>query len=504
MEEQDKAKLQELIEELGKYRGRHTELITVYAPQGSNINQIANQIASEQSTAMNIKSKATRTNVIDALERIIRHLKLYKNIPQNGMAIFCGNISEREGQPDLKIWAIETPQPLRVKFYRCDQVFVLEPLKDMLQSIDVYGLIVLDRREATIGVLDGKSITKLKHLTSGVPGKFKSGGQCLDPRSVIKTKKGLKSLKEIEIGDEVKALDLKLGNEIFTKATDKWVKKKLAYREIFVSDCWSVICSLDHTLFKEENGDPVEISAKDLKVGESLITFYDNGPTRGVQPVEIIKIEDFKKEIELIDIETSSHNFFANGILVHNSAARFDRLTEEMAKEFYRRISESMRDAFTEMPKLKGILVGGPGPTKEQFLKEGQIAVDLRRKILAVKDVGYTDEQGLGYLVEASQEDIAAEAIIKEKEILKKFFETLGRNPTKAAYLLEDVKKALENGAVQELILYNKLDKQITKELEEKAKSTAANIFYVSDETNEGLQFKNLSGVGAILRFAIQ
>jgi peptide chain release factor subunit 1 len=362
MDEQDKTKLRELIEELGKYRGRHTELVTVYAPQGSSINQVANQIASEQSTAMNIKSKATRTNVIDALERIIRHLKLYKGLPPNGMAIFCGNVSEREGQPDIKIWAIETPQPLRVKFYRCDQVFVLEPLKDMLQSIDVYGLVVLDRREATIGVLDGKSVTKLKHLTSGVPGKFKSGGQ---------------------------------------------------------------------------------------------------------------------------------------------SAARFDRLTEEMAKEFHRRIASSMKEAFAEMPKLKGILIGGPGPTKEEFLREGQLAVDLKRKILAVKDVGYTDEQGLGYLVEASQEDIAAEAIIKEKEILKKFFETLGRNPTKAAYQLEDVRKALEHGAVQELVLYNKLDKQITKELEEKAKSTSADVFYVSDETNEGLQFKNLSGVGAILRFAI-
>ncbi len=95
METKEKQKLQELIELLEGFRGRHTELVTVYAPAGSNINQLANQLSSEQSTAMNIKSKATRTNVIDALEKILRHLKLHPGIPKNGFAIFCGNVSKK-------------------------------------------------------------------------------------------------------------------------------------------------------------------------------------------------------------------------------------------------------------------------------------------------------------------------------------------------------------------------------------------------------------------------
>ena len=74
-DEQDRIKLKELLMELEGYRGRHTELVTIYAPAGSNINQIATQIMSEQSTAQNIKSKTTKNNVIDALERILRHLR---------------------------------------------------------------------------------------------------------------------------------------------------------------------------------------------------------------------------------------------------------------------------------------------------------------------------------------------------------------------------------------------------------------------------------------------
>ena len=93
-----------------------------------------------------------------------------------------------------------------------------------------------------------------------------------------------------------------------------------------------------------------------------------------------------------------------------------------MALEFYRRVGESVKEQFFNMHKLKGILVGGPGPTKESFLKEGQIPTALKQKIIAVKDVGYTDEYGLTQLVESSADILAKESITKEKELLKKFF----------------------------------------------------------------------------------
>ena len=83
MEEAEKLKLERLIEELESYRGRHTELITVYVPAGYQLINIAKQLETEKSTAVNIKSKSTRKNVLDALERITRHLqkrKLMENL----------------------------------------------------------------------------------------------------------------------------------------------------------------------------------------------------------------------------------------------------------------------------------------------------------------------------------------------------------------------------------------------------------------------------------------
>ena len=65
-----KRELREFIENLGKYRGRHTELITVYIPEGYDVNTVQKQLEAEKSTAKNIKSTATRKNVGDALQEI--------------------------------------------------------------------------------------------------------------------------------------------------------------------------------------------------------------------------------------------------------------------------------------------------------------------------------------------------------------------------------------------------------------------------------------------------
>ncbi|MEK6848766.1 MAG: peptide chain release factor 1, partial [Nanoarchaeota archaeon] len=124
---------------LEKIRGRHTELITVYVPAGFSLNSVAKQLEAEKSTASNIKSKNTRKAVLDSLERITRELKLHKETAENGMAIFCGNVSETEGQEDIQLWVIEPPYPSRIRMYRCDQTFVVEPLKEMLKAKEVYG-----------------------------------------------------------------------------------------------------------------------------------------------------------------------------------------------------------------------------------------------------------------------------------------------------------------------------------------------------------------------------
>ncbi|GAJ24638.1 unnamed protein product, partial [marine sediment metagenome] len=153
-----KDELEAVVEELEKHRGRHTELITVYISAGYDVNGVQRQLEAEKSTAKNIKSTATRKNVTDALDKIVRHLKTLKKTPENGLALFCGNVSKNEGQQDLQLWDIEPHMPIKIRLYRCDKEFVLDPLKEMLEVSEVFALLVMDRKEATIGLLEGKRI----------------------------------------------------------------------------------------------------------------------------------------------------------------------------------------------------------------------------------------------------------------------------------------------------------------------------------------------------------
>ena len=358
-----KYKLKRFLNQLKAVKGRHTELVSVYIPKGFSILKVIQQLSQEKDTASNIKDKRTRTNVQDSLERMIRHLRLYKQTPENGLAAFAGNISENESKVDIEVFSLEPPVPVTTRLYRCDQNFVLEPLEAQLDANVVYGLIVLDKREATVGLLKGSYIEKLFNLTSGVPGKYKTGGQ---------------------------------------------------------------------------------------------------------------------------------------------SSARFARLREQAAKEFYHRIADVCNKEFLEKKELKGIIIGGPGHSKNEFFDGDFLNNEVKKKVIGTKDVTYTDEIGLEYLVEISSDLLATEDVTSEKEALNKFFSTLSTEAKRVVYGLKDVEKALEYGAVQILIiLEEEIPDKKAEELEEKAANSGAETEIVTDETSEGKQFKNLGGIGAILRFPI-
>ena len=357
-----KQELRDLVEELEGYKGRATELVSVYIPEGQNIYTVADQLEAEKSTAKNIKSTGTRKNVGNALDKITRFLKDYKKTPENGLAIFSGNISRVEGQEDLRIWGVEPLQPLKVRMYRCDKEFILDPLKEMLEITEVFGLLVMDRKEATIGLLEGKRIEVIQKMSSGIPSKVRAGGQ---------------------------------------------------------------------------------------------------------------------------------------------SSQRFHRITEGLTKEFYKRIAEEMKNSFFNLPKLKGIIIGGPIPTKDEFVDGEYLQTQLNDKVIGKIDTGDTSESGLRELVEKSGALLLNHERTQEIKEVERFFQSLGENPKKTALGEEKVRKALEFGAVEALYLSEKIERSKVKELTELAEGIDSKIKTISTETTEGQQFFNMGGVGAILRFEI-
>jgi peptide chain release factor subunit 1 len=165
------------LEEIQSLTGRATELISLYVPPTRQIHEVASYLRNEYSQSSNIKSKSTRKNVMAAIDSIMNKLKAYKKPPENGMVFFVGHTAIAGDQTDMVSNIIEPPDKITTFLYRCDSSFYLDPLEDMLTEKDVYGLLVMDRGEATLGFLRGKRINVIKNIQSLVPSKHGRGGQ---------------------------------------------------------------------------------------------------------------------------------------------------------------------------------------------------------------------------------------------------------------------------------------------------------------------------------------
>jgi peptide subunit release factor 1 (eRF1) len=487
----EKQKLKRFVRNLQSIRGRHTELVSVYIPAGYDVVKIIQHLQQEQGTATNIKDKNTQTRVIDSLEKMIRHLRLFKRTPTNGLAIFSGNNSQTD-KIHIEVHSIEPPHPMKMRLYRCDQTFVLEPLKEMLDVQEAYGLIVLDKREGNIGILKGTSIQILSSMHSGVPGKTRAGGQCLHPETCVALADGqFITLEEIKVGDEIKSYDFNEKKFIASKVLEKWDTKKNPIFKITAHE--EIVCSADHLFFLE---DGTTKPAMELEKGMILLD------GKGL-PVAIKNIIKEDKELPLIDIKVENENFVAEDLVVHNSAQRFARIREEATKEFFKRISAAANKAFLEIKDLKGILVGGPGTTKNKFIDRGFLNEQLRLKVISMQDLSYTGEFGLRELVDKSKDDLANEAIVVERNIMARFFKLLSTESKKVTYGKDQTDKALEMGAVDTLLVSEEIDDEKAEFYEEKADETGTKFMIISTDTSEGEQLKDLGKIAAILRFPI-
>ncbi|HNS25719.1 MAG TPA: peptide chain release factor aRF-1, partial [Methanobacteriaceae archaeon] len=250
------------LEELSRKKGRGTELVSVYIPPDRQISDVVKHMREELSQSANIKSKQTKKNVQSAIEVIMQRMKLFPKPPENGLVLFVGMIPKGgPGTEKMETYVFEPPEPVQTYIYHCDSQFFLEPLQEIIAEKDVYGLAVIDRKEATIAILRGKRIDIVKNLTSGVPGKHKAGGQ---------------------------------------------------------------------------------------------------------------------------------------------SQRRFDRLIELAAHEFLKRIGNHMNEAFLSIEGLEGVIIGGPGHTKEDFVDGDYLHHEIKQKIITTVDTSYTGEFGIREVIEKS------------------------------------------------------------------------------------------------------
>jgi peptide chain release factor subunit 1 len=233
------------------------------------------------------------------------------------------------------------------------------------------------------------------------------------------------------------------------------------------------------------------------------------------------------------------------------SAARFQRLREAKVQDYFKRVGKHANDLFMQIPDLESIIIGGPGPTKQDFEKENYLHYTLKEKIIATIDTAYVGNQGVKEIMKQSPELLRRVRYIEEKRIMQKFLYEIAHDTGLATYGENEVRQSLKMGAVKTLLLSEDLDvvrvtlrcnaceyskqetmkqqtllnyekntnvqscpkctestiyvaevKDLIESLVELAEQSRSDVEIISTETEEGVMLKDSFGsIAAILRF---
>ncbi len=171
-------KLRKLIAWLSDKEGRGMEFISLYIPREKSIDEIIAILKCESDSAEgNPERIIVRNRLQDAIKNVIQTLKLHNEIPENGLAIFAGTFVANQTQSEiLKVEEIIPPEPIIAYLYEVDNHFHLEPIREMLRDQKIVGLIAMDSKEASFGILNGERFEFIENITSGIHGKSGKGG----------------------------------------------------------------------------------------------------------------------------------------------------------------------------------------------------------------------------------------------------------------------------------------------------------------------------------------
>ncbi|MDW0150392.1 MAG: peptide chain release factor aRF-1 [Nitrososphaeraceae archaeon] len=233
------------------------------------------------------------------------------------------------------------------------------------------------------------------------------------------------------------------------------------------------------------------------------------------------------------------------------SARRFERLRDNELNEYYRRVADYAQKIFIDEYDVKGIIIGGPGPTKEGFIREEYLDYRLQNNVIAVLDSSYSGSEGVRELIDkVNDQGIMSDyRLMEEKKIVKRFISEVYSGKGLGIYGIYDVINSLKNGFADLVIVNDDItilrveikcnkcqniqerfiernelnslkqeltsstcpscgsqdlelsDQDIIEHLEELSLMSGSRLEVISGKTEEGAQLASLGKIGAILRF---
>ncbi len=131
------------------------------------------------------------------------------------------------------------------------------------------------------------------------------------------------------------------------------------------------------------------------------------------------------------------------------SQRRYERERDMELTYYFHRVAEHATKVFLEKQKVKGLIVGGPGQTKENFLSGDYLHYELRNMLLGRTDTLSAGKEGVREALEKSAEALENLHAPEEKKIMQRLEADLGKQDGLAISGLDSVLDALKNGTAE-------------------------------------------------------
>ena len=140
------------------------------------------------------------------------------------------------------------------------------------------------------------------------------------------------------------------------------------------------------------------------------------------------------------------------------SAKRFQKLREMELTYYFNRVAEITKEYFIDIYPIKGLIISGPGPTKEDFINGNYLEYRLKEMVLGTIDASYAGSEGIREAFSKSTELLSDFRMVEEKKIVEELFKHINNNSGLAAYGLKEIINLLKNNVVSQIIITNDID----------------------------------------------
>ena len=137
------------------------------------------------------------------------------------------------------------------------------------------------------------------------------------------------------------------------------------------------------------------------------------------------------------------------------SAKRFQKLREMELTYYFNRLATITREYFIDIYPIKGLVISGPGPTKEEFINNNYLEYRLQNMIIATIDASYSGSEGIREAFAKSSDILSNFRMVEEKQIVEKLFNEINNNTGLGIYGLDDIINHLKNNIVDKIIITN-------------------------------------------------